>query len=67
MKKLSLDPLKLDKNTIASLNSEQLSEIVGGQNHRLIAAVSSGCGGPTNICTGQSAGCGGGGSTCFAH
>ena len=48
MKKLSLNPLALDKDTIAILDANQLQDVVGG--------VSSS--------SGNSTGCGSGGSTC---
>ncbi|MFK8010001.1 MAG: class I lanthipeptide [Saprospiraceae bacterium] len=55
MKKLSLNPLSLDKSTIAILDSNQLHDVVGGK------GVSSSTGGG-----GGSTGCGSGSSTCRA-
>lgn len=53
MKTNSLTPLKLDKQTIALLDSQQLNDVLGGQNHHVAA---SGGGGST--------GCGSGSSQC---
>ncbi|CAL2107782.1 Bacteriocin-type signal sequence-containing protein [Tenacibaculum sp. 190524A02b] len=68
MKKIKLNPLELDKETIASLNSKQLREVIGGNNHRLVpSGNSTGCGSGGSNCTitGGSTGCGNGGSQCF--
>lgn len=66
MKKLELDPLSLDRETIALLDEKQLQEIVGGK--ALAPAGSTGCGTGGSTCdnsgTGASTGCGSGGSTC---
>ncbi|CAL2107778.1 conserved hypothetical protein [Tenacibaculum sp. 190524A02b] len=65
---MKLNPLKLDKQTIASLNDNQLKEVVGGVNHLKIAAGSTGCGSGASTCSsGGSTGCGSGASTCFAQ
>ncbi|PSL50292.1 bacteriocin-like protein [Chitinophaga niastensis] len=52
MKKLVLNPLALDKETIAKLDENQLQEIIGGATVELEAT---------------STGCGTGGSTCAAE
>ncbi|CAL2107780.1 conserved hypothetical protein [Tenacibaculum sp. 190524A02b] len=59
MKKMKLNPLELDKQTIASLNERQLSDVVGGRNSliKLITTILGGGGG-------ESTGCGSGGSQC---
>jgi bacteriocin-like protein len=64
MKKLKLEPMGLDKVTIAKLDDKQLQEIVGGL--ALIKAAFTGCGSGGSTCggAGGSTGCGGGGSTC---
>jgi hypothetical protein len=64
MKKLQLDPLSLDKETIALLDEKQLMEIVGG--HAVVPGTSTGCGSGGSTCGtgGGSTGCGSGGSTC---
>ncbi|CAL2107779.1 conserved hypothetical protein [Tenacibaculum sp. 190524A02b] len=68
MKKMKLNPLKLDKQTIALLNDNQLQEVVGGINHQLIAPGSTGCGSGASTCSsGGSTGCGSGGSGCFIN
>lgn len=80
MKKLSLDPLSLDKETIAMLDAQQLLEVTGGAylaasgstgcgsgGSTCSAENSTGCGGGASTCSkGTSTGCGSGGSTCFA-
>ncbi|MCI5080325.1 MAG: class I lanthipeptide [Saprospiraceae bacterium] len=53
MKKVALNPLQLDKETIALLDGKQLQDIVGGAHH---APSSSG---------GTSTGCGSGSSQCL--
>jgi len=64
MKKLKLDPMGLDKETIAKLDDKQLQEIVGGASQMRLAA-STGCGSGGSTCGGgTSTGCGSGGSTC---
>ncbi|HBN6703094.1 hypothetical protein HZP84_10415 [Elizabethkingia anophelis] len=66
MKKLELDPLSLDKETIALLDEKQLQEIVGGQ--ATIQGSSTGCGSGGSTCSsGGSTGCGSGGSTCLVQ
>jgi hypothetical protein len=73
MKKLQLDPLSLDKETIALLDEKQLMEIVGG--HAIAPATSTGCGSGGSTCStqpvvvkpGTSTGCGSGGSTCSSQ
>jgi hypothetical protein len=65
MKKLSLDPLALDKQTIAKLDEAQLQEIVGGILEDF-AATSSTCTAGNSSCgtTGGSTGCNTGSSKC---
>lgn len=58
MKKMSLSPLALDKQTIAMLDAKQLNEVKGGLN---IVSPSSSTGGG-----GGSTGCGSGSSQCRA-
>jgi hypothetical protein len=54
MKKLNLDPMGLDKETIASLDENQLQEIVGGQGAATAApGTTSGCGTGTTKCGAQ--------------
>ncbi|MCI5080327.1 MAG: class I lanthipeptide [Saprospiraceae bacterium] len=66
MKKMSLNPLELDKETIALLDGKHLQEIVGGANNALAPAGSTGCGSGGSTCTsGTSTGCGSGSSQCF--
>ncbi len=69
MKKLKLNPLSLDKETIALLDFKQLKEIVGGRSIAL-QGTSTGCGtggsGCNSSVAGGSSGCGSGGSTCGA-
>lgn len=67
MKKLELDPLSLDKETIALLDEKQLLEIVGGQ--AVAPGTSTGCGSGGSGCGtgGGSTGCGSGGSTCVSE
>ena len=57
MKKMSLSPLALDKETIALLDAKQLHDVKGGLN---IVSPSSSTGG------GGSTGCGSGSSQCRA-
>ncbi|HEX6180162.1 MAG TPA: class I lanthipeptide [Chitinophagaceae bacterium] len=66
MKKFNLDPLALDKATIALLDEKQLQEIVGGGSDlELGGAGSTGCGSGGSTCSSSnSTGCGSGGSTC---
>ena len=75
MKKFNLDPLSLDKKTIAMLDQYQLQAIVGGLNGELACPsgssdpgfpASTGCGSGNSTCGGTSGsiGCGAGGSTC---
>lgn len=63
MKKLVLNPLALDKETIAKLDEKQLQEIVGGITTDMDDA-STGCGSGSSTCGGSSTGCGSGSSTC---
>ena len=63
MKKFNLDPLALDKETIALLDEKQLQEIVGGGGE-LDLSASTGCGSGGSTCSSNSTGCGSGGSTC---
>lgn len=65
MKKLSLNPLQLDKETIALLDANQLQDVVGGANV-LVGAGSTGCGSGASTCSvgAGSTGCGSGGSVC---
>ncbi|WP_142688155.1 class I lanthipeptide [Chitinophaga polysaccharea] len=67
MKKVILNPLELDKETIAQLDEAQLGQIIGGVNLPLMA-TSTGCGDGGSGCGtgGNSTGCGSGGSTCIA-
>ncbi len=67
MKKLELDPLSLDKETIALLDEKQLQEIIGGQ--AAAPGTSTSCGSGSSICgtEGGSTGCGSGGSTCISE
>jgi hypothetical protein len=66
MKKMDLNPLEIDKETVALLDSQQLQDIVGGANHQMIAAGSTGCGSGGSTCSsGSSTGCGSGSSQCF--
>ena len=65
MKKFNLDPMSLDKETIAMLDDNQLQEIVGGIGSK--GGASTGCGSGASTCGGGgSTGCGSGGSTCAA-
>ena len=66
MKKMKLNPLELDKETIALLSTDQLQDVVGGANH-YGSGNSSGCGSGGSNCTvtGNSTGCGNGSSTCY--
>ena len=65
MKKLSLNPLVLDKQTIALLDANQLRNVIGGVGNSK-TSTSTGCGSGTSTCGpgAGSAGCGSGGSTC---
>lgn len=63
MKKISINPLALDIETIAKLDEQQLQDIVGGAVTDLEAA-STGCGSGGSTCGANSTGCGSGGSTC---
>jgi len=63
MKKIKLDPLALDKQTIAKLDERQLQEILGGAVNDL-ALVSGNCGGGSSNCTGTSGDCSTGSSNC---
>jgi len=64
MKKLVLNPLALDKETIAKLDEKQLQDIVGGAISD-VDASSTGCGSGASTCgSGNSTGCGSGASTC---
>jgi len=69
MKKLNLNPLSLDKETIALLDDKQLQEIVGGiggGSSSSRTGGSTGCGSGGSTCgSGGSTGCGSGSSTCF--
>ncbi|HEX6180163.1 MAG TPA: class I lanthipeptide [Chitinophagaceae bacterium] len=67
MKKFNLDPLTLDKTTIALLDEKQLQEIMGGRSDGELLGTSTGCGtGGSNCGTGGgSSGCGSGGSSCI--
>lgn len=67
MKKLNLDPLALDKATIAMLDEKQLQEIVGGLAEVDLFGTSTGCADGGSKCGtgGGSSGCGSGGSTCI--
>ena len=64
MKKFNLDPMSLDKETIAMLDDKQLMEIVGGLAAKAAASTGCGSGGSTCGSAGGSTGCGSGGSTC---
>lgn len=59
MKKMSLNPLALDKETIALLDAKQLHDVKGGLN--IVSPSSSSTGGG-----GGSTGCGSGSSQCRA-
>jgi hypothetical protein len=63
MKKIKLDPLALDKQTIAKLDERQLQEILGGAVADL-ALVSGDCTGGSSNCTGNSGNCTAGSSNC---
>lgn len=54
MKKTVLNPLALDRETIAKLDEKQLQEIVGGVATEL-AATSTGCGSGSSTCSVQEA------------
>ncbi|OMP81113.1 class I lanthipeptide [[Flexibacter] sp. ATCC 35208] len=66
MKKVILNPLSLDQETIAKLDEQQLREINGGISED-VAAGSTGCGGGGSSCgsggSGGGGGCGSGAST----
>jgi hypothetical protein len=64
MKKLFLDPLSLDKETVAMLDERQLQQIVGGIGYAAEVADTSGCNTGGSTCSGETTGCQGGGSTC---
>ena len=67
MKKFNLDPMSLDKETIALLDVKQLMEIVGGITANGAASQRC-CGGGSGACTdATSTGCGTGGSTCVTN
>ncbi|WP_343693113.1 class I lanthipeptide [Chitinophaga sp.] len=67
MKRLQLNPLALDKETIAKLDEKQLQEITGGISEEADGS-STGCGSGGSKCsTGTSTGCGSGGSQCFVE
>lgn len=69
MKKLSLNPLELDKETIALLDNKQLQDVIGGVvTPSSSSGTSTGCGSGGSNCTikGTSTGCGSGSSQCFA-
>lgn len=65
MKKIQLNPLALDKETIAKLDEKQLQEILGGAIADY-ASTSTGCDGGNSDCgsSGMSGGCGSGSSKC---
>ncbi len=65
MKKFNLDPLALDKETIARLDEKQLQAIVGG-NSAGMYGDSTGCGTGYSVCEpgANSTGCAGGRSVC---
>ncbi|MBT2562527.1 class I lanthipeptide [Pedobacter sp. ISL-64] len=65
MKKINLDPLALDRETIAKLDERQLQEIVGGSVENF-AATSGVCTGGSTDCSGGTSGdCTSGPTTCF--
>lgn len=65
MKKFNLDPLALDKETIALLDEKQLQQIVGGGSDLDVGGGSTGCGSGGSTCSSSnSTGCGSGSSTC---
>jgi len=68
MKKMKLNPLQLNKETIALLDAKQLRDVVGGANTTVgVSGSSTGCGSGSSTCkSGGSTGCGSGSSTCFA-
>lgn len=73
MKKVVLNPLSLDQETIAKLDEQQLREINGGISED-VAAGSTGCGGGGSSCgtggsggSGGDGGCGSGASTSFTE
>jgi hypothetical protein len=65
MKKIKLDPLALDKQTIAKLDERQLQEILGGAVADF-AATSGDCSAGSSSCgiTGFSGACSAGSSQC---
>ncbi|WP_143305162.1 class I lanthipeptide [Chitinophaga vietnamensis] len=69
MKKVMLNPLELDMETIAQLDERQLQQVVGGNRQSLLMATSTGCGDGSSTCGtgGNSTGCGSGGSTCAVN
>ena len=62
MKKFNLDPMSLDKETIAMLDDKQLKEIVGGLALNPCTGSGLSCFGTSTPAV--STGCGAGGSTC---
>ena len=50
MKKFNLDPLTLDKTTIALLDEKQLQEIMGGRSDGELLGTSTGCGTGGSTC-----------------
>ena len=65
MKKEKLDPLLLDKDTIAKLNMEQLAYILGGKDECSQFEWCCRYGGSSPVPV--STGCGAGGSTCATN
>ena len=67
MNKVKLNPLTLDKETIARLNANQLSSVLGGFVGRSSCSNCCEFGGSTcSIVNGGSTGCGAGSSVCIA-
>ncbi|WP_293785075.1 class I lanthipeptide [uncultured Pedobacter sp.] len=65
MKKINLDPLALDRETIAKLDEKQLQEIVGGAIENF-AATSGDCSTGSSDCSGGTSGdCSTGNTKCF--
>lgn len=60
MKKLKLNPLSLDKQTISLLDERQLQEIKGGKNYQSPCPAGATTANPPDSTTG----CGAGGSAC---
>jgi len=50
MRKLELNPLALDLETIAKLDEKQLQEIVGGAVNDELPQTSTGCGSGSSTC-----------------